>query len=50
MVRSGYAFDYFKFSNGKYLKDENFAKKINWVFGKWSLNILGNGENQINKI
>lgn len=35
MVRSGYAFDYFKFSNGKYLKDENFAKKNK--LGLWKM-------------
>ena len=35
MVRGGYAFDYFKYSSGKYLKDENFAKKNK--LGLWKM-------------
>ena len=36
MVRNGYAFDYFKYSKGKYQKDQKFAKDNK--LGLWQMN------------
>ena len=38
MVRNGYAFDYIKYSNGKFKNDENFAKKNR--LGLWRMKFV----------
>ena len=47
LVKNGYAFAYRRYSK-QFVEDENFAKKINLVYGQWNFNIHGITEEKNN--